>query len=192
MNTSRLLALSLASALTLATAAHAQTPPPPPPPGAMGGMGDHDQGPGGGWMQHHQMHEAARLKAFHDALNIRPDQEAAFDALAESMKPEPRAEGQGAGPGDGMREHQAMAAMTAPERLDMMAHKMDEHISQMRERFQRHATAVKTLYAQLSSEQRRTFDARPGLLGHHEMMGGDGPHHGMEPGMHPGHAGEGQ
>jgi hypothetical protein len=147
-------------------------------------------GPGGGWMQHHQMREAARLKAFHDALNIRPDQEAAFNGLAESMKPEPRPQGQGAGPGDAMRDHQAMAAMTTPERLDMMAHKMDERMSRMRERFQRHATAVKALYAQLSPEQRKTFDALPGLLGHHGMGMGHGPE--MGPGMEADHRGQGE
>jgi len=189
MNNPRLLAFSLAGALAMAAAAHAQTPPPPPPPGAMGGMDGHGIGPDGGWKQHRQMHEAARLKAFHDALNIRPDQEAAFNALADSMKPEPRPQGQA--PEDGMRDRQAMATMTTPERLDMMARKMDERMGRMRDQFQRHATAVKALYAQLSPEQRHTFDALPGLLGGHGM-GRGGPRPGMGPGMGAGQPGEGQ
>jgi hypothetical protein len=185
---SPLLAMSLIGALGLAAAAHAQTPP--PPPGAMGGMGDHgmgDQNRGDrGMMEHHRMHEAARLKAFHDALNIRPDQEAAFSALAESMKPE--GQGDVHGPADKMRDHQAMAEMTTPERLDAMAREMDEHMGRMREAFQRHATAVKTLYGQLSSEQRKTFDALPSLMGHHGM--GRRPE--MGPGMSAGRSGEGE
>ncbi len=49
-------------------------------------------------------------------------------------------------PREMMRQHQAMVAMTTPERLDMMARRMDDHIAEMRERFQRHSVAIKGLY----------------------------------------------
>ena len=177
-------ALAFAATLALASAAAAQMgPPPPPPPGAMGG-------PGHGWdgmREHHAMRAEARLHALHDALNIRPDQEGAFQAFAASMKPESQM-----GPDhDGMDiDRDGAASMPLPERLDAMAHKMDEHVARMREGFARHAAAVKALYAVLSPEQRHTLDALPVLIGHPGMGGGMGPgmgrdHDGMEPG-HPG------
>ena len=46
-----------------------------------------------------------------------------------------------------------------------MAKMMDERMARMHERFQRHATAVKALYAVLNPEQRRTLDALPALMG---------------------------
>ena len=77
-----------------------------------------------------------------------------------------------------------MANMTTPERLDMMARKMDEHAARMHEHMQQVIGSVKSLYAVLSPEQRRTFDALAMMHGmgkghehgmDHEHMGGD--HH---------------
>ena len=180
-------ALAFAAAVALAGAATAQMGPPPPPPGAMGG-------PGHGWQgmrEHHAMRAEARLHALHDALNIRPDQEGAFQAFAASMKPEPGPDGPG-GPGaDGMRDSSDMRRMTVPERLDQMARKLDERVARMREGLARHAAAVKALYAVLSPEQRHTLDALPILIGHPGMGPGMGPEHdGMEPGHGMGHPGE--
>ncbi len=191
MIATRLSALAFAAALGLSAAASAQPPPPPPPPG---GMAAHGWGHPG-MEAPHAMHGAGRLKAVHDALNIRPDQEAAFAAFAASMKP-PEA-GERREPGDMMHDHQALTAMTTPQRLDFMARKMDEHMGRMREEFQRHAAAIKALYAVLSPDQQHTFDALPGLMGHGGMGGmggGMGPHGGMgmEPGMGMGHPGEGE
>jgi hypothetical protein len=159
----------------------------------MGGMGHHEMGPPG-MMEHREMHAKMRMKALHDALNIRPDQEGAFAAFAQSGMPG----GPEGGPAqeDMMHNHQAMAAMTTPDRLDFMGRKMDEHMNRMREHFQRHAAAIKGLYAALNPDQRRTFDALPGLIGHPGMgmMGmGMHPHDGMgdHDEMAPGHPGEG-
>jgi hypothetical protein len=121
---------------------------------------------------HHGERGAARMKALHDALNIRPDQEGAFQAFAASMKP---AEG-GAKPDDMRAQRQQMATMTTPERLDAMGRMMDERTQRMRERFQRRAAAVKAFYAVLGPEQRRTFDALPGLMGRGMGMGHGGGH----------------
>jgi len=182
MIAARASALALVAVLGVTAAAHAQTPP-SPPPGAMGGST---------WVPRphlqHEMRETAHLKALHDALNIRPDQEGAFQAFAASMKPGD----QGSRPEEMGRGAHDMASMTTPERLDAMGRMMEEHMARMRDRFQRHATAVKALYAVLSPEQRRTLDALPGLMGHGMGMK-MGHHEGMDkPGKGMGHPDERQ
>ena len=169
MIAARASALALVAVLGVTAAAYAQTPPPAARPGAIGGA---TWAPGS--QVRHEMRETARLKAVHDALNIRPDQETAFQAFAASMRPDDR------GPGPEGMEHrsQDMAGMTTPERLDAMSRMMDEHMARMRERFQRHATAIKALYAVLSPEQKRTLDALPDLMGHGMGMGMAMGHHG--------------
>ena len=163
MIATRVSAMALAAALGVAAAsASAQTPPPQRQPGSMGYPT---------WAPGSQLRggerEAAHLKALHDALNIRPDQEEAFQAFTASMKSAEQGP-----PPDGTRpDRQQLAAMTTPERLDAMSRMMDERMQRMRERFQRHAAAVKTLYAALSPDQRRTMDALPGLMGHGMGMG---------------------
>jgi hypothetical protein len=127
---------------------------------------------------------AEHIKALHQALNIRPDQEAAFNAYAAAMHPEAH---------DDWRKHDAMepaamASMTTPQRLDHMAQVMDERSARMREEFQRKATATKALYAALSPDQRRTMDALHDLMGH-GGHGGHGGHEGRGRGPGPGHQG---
>lgn len=170
MKHARLLALTLVAALGASTLAQAQ---PAPQPG-MAGPG------GGGWnrgemRQRMEAHRAEHIKALHDALNIRPDQESAFQAFAASMTPEHRGER-----GHDRMDPAADAAMTTPQRLDRMGQMMDRRIADMREDFQRRATATRTLYAALSPDQRRTLDALPDLRGgDHGPMDHD---HGMDHG----------
>ena len=192
MTPSRVSALAFAAALGFAAFAHAQpAPPAPPPPPGMMGMhhGDHD-GAGG---PHAMMHGAARMKALHDALNIRPDQEGAFQAFAASMRP-PHHEGMGMGmgmmdghgPGMGGPDHDhgmAAGSLTAPDRADRMIRRFDEHTAMMREGLVKHAEAVKAFYAVLSPEQRHTLDALATLIGHPGGPMGGMPGHGMGPGM---------
>lgn len=166
MIATRVSALGLAVVLSVCAAANAQTPSQSRPPGATGAP---TWAPGS--QLHHEMRRAARIKAFHDALNIRPDQEGAFQAFAASMRPEEH----GARAEEIRRGRQEMAGMTTPERLDAMSRMMDEHMQRVRERFQRHATAVKALYAVLSPEQRRTLDALPDLMDHGMGMDHHGP-----------------
>jgi protein CpxP len=175
-------ALALAAVLGVFAVAHAQTPASPTPPGTMVGQ---TQVPGS--QMHRGMRQAERIKALHDALNIRPDQEGAFQAFVASMRPEQRGATPGGQRPEGMGyPPQDMAAMTTPARLDAMGRMMDERVARTRERFQRHAAAAKALYAVLSPEQRRTLDALPDLMGHGMGMGG-GRHRGLDkPGMGPG------
>jgi hypothetical protein len=172
MIATRVSALALVAMLGV-SAAYAQTPPGSgsPPPDRMQGRAE--------WPQRREMREAAHAKALHDALNIRPDQETAFQAFTASMRPPERGPGADQKRGD----RQAMAGMTTPERLDAMGRMMDERMQRMRERFQQHATTVKGFYAALSPEQRRTFDALPYLMGGGMGMGGHGMGLGDRPGM---------
>lgn len=172
-------ALALLATAALPAAAAAQTAPPPAAHAQRFG------GPEG--RARFQEHEARRLKALHDVLQIRPDQEAAFQAFASALHPQlaerPPEE---AAPTD-------MGALTTPERLDRMAKKMAERETRQRERFDRVSGAVKALYAALSPEQRRTMDALPALMGPgfglgghmghdgHMMAGGMGHHFGGPP-----------
>jgi periplasmic protein CpxP/Spy len=112
----------------------------------------------------------ARAKALQDVLNLRPDQQAAFQAVQAAMTPPPRGE----------RHEQrdpSAAPLTTPQRLDRMADRMAKHEAE----FHRRADAIKAFYAVLSPEQQRAFDALPMMMagGHRGMgrgpMGGHGP-----------------
>ena len=141
-------AVLFSSAAVVAAQDHA----PPPPPGAAGEK----------WHEHMREHMQAHIKALHDMLQIRPDQEAAFQTFIASMKPPEGAEHKDMG-----RDHEETAHLTTPQRLDRMAAQMAEH----QQAFERHATAVKTFYAALSPEQQRAFDAMGAM---HHLHGGHG------------------
>lgn len=142
-------------ALMIATAAVAQDAPPAHP--------DHPMGQHGAMMREHMAHRhAEHIQLLHDALAIRPDQEAAFKTFAESMKPEhPMGE-------RGEKMADEAHALSTPERLDRRMARMAERQAA----FQRHAAAVKAFYATLSPTQQKTFDALS-RMGHHHMMGHD-------------------
>jgi uncharacterized protein with von Willebrand factor type A (vWA) domain len=102
-----------------------------------------------------QKHREEKAHALHALLQIRPDQEAAFSAFEASMTPPPRDERM-------KHDHDGMAAMTTPQKLDRMQARMAEHMQRM----QQHIAAIKTFYAALSPQQQQAFDAL------HEMGGG--------------------
>jgi Spy/CpxP family protein refolding chaperone len=157
--------VAIACGLTFAAAGVALAQDAPPPPGA------HAPGawsPHGKWGEHRRG-EHERL--LHDALALRPDQEAAWTAFKASMEPSPEAQArrqawaqEAVDRKDGPRaEH---PHLTTPERLDKMAARMAEHQAA----FQRHAAAVKTFYAVLTPQQQRTFDALA-TMGMHSRFG---------------------
>ncbi len=117
------------------------------------------------WMHDRQ---EARSKALHAILNLRPDQEAAFQAFQAAMTPPAREPHDRGGQADA-------AEMTTPQRLDRMAERMAKHEAE----FQRRAAAIKSFYAVLSPEQQRAFDAMSMLGGGGRGMGrgrmGHGP-----------------
>jgi periplasmic protein CpxP/Spy len=109
------------------------------------------------WMHDRQ---EARAKALHAILNLRPDQEAAFQAFQAAMAPPAREH----------HEHMdrgAAQAMTTPQRLDRMAERMAKRETAFRLR----ADAIKSFYAALSPEQQRAFDAMPMMRGGGRGMG---------------------
>jgi hypothetical protein len=176
-------ALALAATIGLAMSAQAQTPPPPPPGAAPGGPAWRHDGAAGrpGMGERREARRAARLKALHDVLAIRPDQESAFQTFAAAMSPEPGrgAWGRGAGgwrPGEreGDKPVASREAASTPERLDLMLKRFDEREARMRAAIERRATATKALYAALSPEQQRTLDALPRLSGRGAWGGPEG------------------
>lgn len=117
------------------------------------------------------------------ALQLRSDQEPALKAFIAAMQPPP-------GEMEKMRsEHDAMAKLTTPERLDRMQAMMAQHQA----RFAQHADAIKRFYGQLTPAQQKAFDAMPmmghGMMGHGMMGHGGMGGHGMKGGhMHGGPA----
>ena len=109
MRLSSISALALAAALSFGAVATAQETP--PPRAAHQGWDDE------GMHNHMREHHAAHVKAFHDALNIRPDQEAAFNAVVTAMHPQgPDADHDRMG-GDHDKmaaDHAAMAGLSTP------------------------------------------------------------------------------
>ena len=116
-----------------------------------------------------RMHDRqeAHAKALHAILNLRPDQEAAFQAFQAAMTPQP-------GQHHEHKDRGAVEAMTTPQRLDRMADRMAKHQAD----FQRRAEAIKTFYAALGPEQQRAFDALRMITGGHRGMGHGGMGHG--------------
>lgn len=171
----KLTSIAVAAAFSLAAGVSlAQPAPGTPPTGAQHPhmMRQHGMGERGDPAQMAERH-AQRLR---DALQLRPDQEPALKALVAAMQPP-------AGEMAQMRaQHDAMAKLSTPERLDRMQAMMAQHQA----RFAQHAEAIKRFYAQLTPTQQKAFDAMP-MMGHgmgHEMMGGHGMHgHGMKGAM---------
>ncbi len=186
MKTIRTLAPALAAALCLSiggvAVVYAQDAGAPPAAGAQDGRGHWDPA---AMKQRWEARKAEHAKMLHDALNIRPDQEAAFQTFIASMDRHGEH-----GMGD-HRMHGGAAGehhdLTTPERLD----RMQKRLAERDQRFEQHAAAVKTFYAALSPEQQRTFDALAkmhGRGGHggHGRMGGHGGMMGRHDGPPPG------
>jgi hypothetical protein len=142
--------------------------------------------------------QVAHLKALHDVLGIRPDQEAAFQAYAAALHPahSPGAAGWREPDAGGMAARPVTPPMTAPERVDAMLKRQDERSARMHEALQHRADATRSFYAALSPAQQRAMDALPELAGRDRMgrggwggRGGDGKHGPMmDHGPHgPGH-----
>jgi hypothetical protein len=133
---------------------------------------------GHGWdpaAMHQRMEarRATRLKALHDVLAIRPDQEGAFQAFTAAMTPPDRGlDGRAGGEPANSMDDGAAQAMTTPERVDRMTQRMDERMARRRDAVQRGAAAAKALYAALDPNQRRVMDALPMLRGPRDGQGG--------------------
>jgi uncharacterized coiled-coil protein SlyX len=104
---------------------------------------------------------ARRLSALKAKLKISPEQEGAWTAFTSSMKP-PVQQAKRPDPAE-------MQKLTTPERIDKMRALLAERQVEMDKR----AEALKTFYATLTPEQKKTMDAEP--LPHERHGGGRGP-----------------
>jgi periplasmic protein CpxP/Spy len=122
------------------------------------------------------MDPAARADHMRTILQLRPEQEPAFQAFLAATKPEThkfemKLDKDGKPP-----EHKML---TTPERLDLQAKRMAEHQAA----FQKRAAATRAFYSQLSPSQQKVFDtlhARHGGGRHMKIIrrGGPGGHGG--------------
>lgn len=109
---------------------------------------------------------AKRQAALHDALKLTPAQEPAWTAFVNATKPVAHA------PVD----RTGAASLSAPERMERMIAMHKERTARM----EAHLAAVKTFYAQLTPEQKSTFDAAL-KKAHHGGRRGGFMHHGQHP-----------
>jgi len=154
--------LAAAMAALLITGAAAAQPQPEGAPGARFAQ----------FRERMQAHRAQRLADLKAILRIRPDQETAFSAFAQSMHPSERPEQRRPDRGP------AGPTLTTPERLARVEQRMAEHQARFRARLE----ATRTFYAALSPEQQRTFDALQRMRGGPGGGFGGGRHKGLHPG----------
>jgi hypothetical protein len=125
-------------------------------------------------MQHRDPAKMAQMHAKHLSdlkakLKITAAQEAAWSTFTEAMLP----------PADMMAKRPDRAEMEklpTPERIDKMRALHKERMASMEAAMDKRAEATKTLYAALSLEQKKTFDAE------HAKMGQRGGEHRMHRG----------
>lgn len=105
-----------------------------------------------------QAHRTQRLAQLHDKLNLQASQEPAWTTFVTSLTPPPH-------PDPAQRAE--LDKLTAPERGEHMLAQLKQHEITAAS----HLQALKTFYAQLSSDQQKTFDAnfKPGH-GRHERF----------------------
>lgn len=135
-------------------------------------------------MRHDRMGkmDPARMQAMMDQrnaalkaqLNITAAQELTWSAYVEAKKP-----------GAAMAQHQRpdpaeMAKLSTPERLDKMQALRSQHMGEMTAAMDKRMQATKALYAALTPEQQKVFDAAtvPGQhhgMGQHKGSRGTGP-----------------
>ena len=96
----------------------------------------------------HAQTASPQLQQLHDALNLRPDQDAAWRDYVRSTAVNPQEMAQRR---DGS---QRMAGLTAPERVDLSVQMMKLDLASLQLR----GAALKNFYASLTPEQQAVFD----------------------------------
>lgn len=135
----------------------------PAAPAASGMHGDymarHDPAKMQAMMAKHQ----AELKA---KLNITPAQEAAWSSYITAMQPS------GRGAYASAEQRAELDKLTTPERIDKMRALRAQRMAEMSAAMDKRGDATKALYAALSPEQKKAFDAE-----HHKHRQHHGKHH---------------
>jgi hypothetical protein len=124
-------------------------------------------GPRGQTRQHFMEMRGERFDRLKTMLQLRPDQDAAFQAFKAAMTPPERAPGE-------WRKGGAEDDLTTPQMLD----RREQRMAEMKARFDRTKAATLTFYAALSPQQQKAFD----VISRRDRMGGD-MRGGMGPGM---------
>lgn len=117
----------------------------------------------GGFMVRMQKHHERMQARLHDQLKLTPEQEPAWQAFVKATPPHFPMPGMAAGGED-------LSKLSAPERADKMLARLKEHEAVMAQ----HIEALKTFYAQLNADQKKTFDtfhAREGAWGKKAFFG---------------------
>lgn len=129
-------------------------------------------------MQQRMAEHQSRLK---DSLQLRPEQESAWNQFVEKMKPAARPTGE-------RPSREDWAKLSTPQRLDRMDAMKAERDRQVSQRHD----AIRQFYAQLTPPQQKAFDAQRGMgFGHMRHVGHQGPMKGMDHG-HKGFKGHGE
>lgn len=161
------------------SAANAPTQTAPKAEHGHGMMGQHHADKMNAWRTHQQ----AALKA---KLQLTPAQEGAWTAFTASWQPM-------AGHHADRQGHKAQMAelskLPTPERIDRMRALHTQHANEMNAQMDKRSDATKALYAALTAEQKKVFDAETARM---MSGGGRGPGGGHEGGHHDGmHHGRG-
>lgn len=137
--------------------------------GMMGSEGH--GGPRGGMHSERMEQMAARhLEALKAKLKLTPAQEGAWSSFAAAMKPP-------AGMMANRPDRAELDKLSTPERVDRMRALRKQHHTEMEAAADKRDEAIKTFYATLTPEQKKTFDAEHARMGQHER-GGKGPDQG--------------
>ncbi len=150
MKTQRNRLIAVALLASLGMAATAQTALPAPPAAAA------SQGHHGFDSARRQEHMAKRQAELKQKLQLTASQEPAWTSFTTAMKPASNAQ---------RPDRAAIEKMSTPDRIDHLRSLRTTRIAEM----DRRADATKAFYAQLSAEQKKTFDAETAHWGrgHH-------------------------
>ncbi|MFD2365427.1 Spy/CpxP family protein refolding chaperone [Pseudoduganella sp. GCM10020061] len=114
---------------------------------------------------------AQRQAKLHDSLRLTSAQEGAWRDYLAAIKPEQRGERP-------RMDREAFRSMSAPQRMEMRIAMQKQRTARMESRL----AATKAFYAQLTAEQRKTFDDAMKMKRHHGKrghFGHRGGHHGQ-------------
>lgn len=126
-------------------------------------------------MQARQARQAKHLQELKAKLQLAPTQDAAWAGFTGVLQARPsHTPPAGAGPD--------MAQLNTPERLDRMKAMRAQHQAEMNAFVDKRADATKALYAALTPEQQKVFDAETARM--MQGMQGRRPAHGTGHGMH--------
>jgi len=112
-----------------------------------------------------------RMADLRAKLKISASQEAAWTTFTEAMKPP-------ANMGNKRPDSAEMDKLSTPERIEKMKAFRAQHHADMTATMDKRDEAINTFYAQLSAEQKKTFDAE-----HAKMAGHRGDRQGNKGGM---------